>query len=310
MHQGRVKVFIGMGGNFAMAAPDTPYTFEGLRHCELTAHVSTKLNRSHLVHGKKALILPCLGRTEKDQQRAGLQATSVEDSMSMVHLSLGMKHPASPHLFSEPAIIAGIARATLPHSTTPWEKYVEDYDRVRDTMASALDGFEDFNRRVRLPLGFRIRQPARELVFLTPPGRAEFSSAPLPDVVPAPGTLALATVRSHDQWNTTIYSSDDRYRGVKNLRTLVFMNTADMRARGIKELGLVDITSTAKDGSRRSVRGYRAIAYDIPPGCAAGYMPEMNVLCAASDYSPQSGQPLMKHLNVEVVPSPRTDDVR
>ncbi|WP_127357640.1 FdhF/YdeP family oxidoreductase [Actinacidiphila soli] len=308
MHQGKVKVFIGMGGNFAMAAPDTPYTFEGLRHCELTAHVSTKLNRSHLVHGKKALILPCLGRTEKDQQRAGLQSTSVEDSMSMVHLSVGMKRPASPQLFSEPAIIAGIAHATLPDSDTPWEKYVEDYDRIRDTMASALDGFEDFNRRVRLPLGFRIRQPARELVFLTPTGRAEFSSAPLTDVVPAPGTLALATVRSHDQWNTTIYSSDDRYRGVKNLRTLVFMNTADMRARGIKELDLVDITSTAKDGSQRSVRGYRAIAYDIPPGSAAGYMPEMNVLCAASDYSPQSDQPLMKHLKVEVVPSPRTDE--
>jgi molybdopterin-dependent oxidoreductase alpha subunit len=308
MHQGKVKVFIGMGGNFAMAAPDTPYTFEGLRHCELTAHVSTKLNRSHLVHGKQALILPCLGRTEKDHQRSGLQATSVEDSMSMVHLSVGMKRPASPHLFSEPAIIAGMARATLPHSTTPWEKYVEDYDRIRDTMASALDGFEDFNRRVRLPLGFRIRQPARELVFLTPTGRAEFSSAPLTDVVPAPGTLALATVRSHDQWNTTIYSSDDRYRGVKNLRTLVFMNTADMRARGIKELDLVDITSTAKDGSQRSVRGYRAIAYDIPPGSAVGYMPELNVLCAASDYSLQSDQPLMKHLKVEVVPSPQTDE--
>jgi molybdopterin-dependent oxidoreductase alpha subunit len=310
MNQGKVKVFIGMGGNFGRAAPDTPYTFAGLRRCELTVHVSTKLNRSHLVHGKKALILPCLGRTEKDYQRAGLQASSVEDSMSMVHLSVGMKSPASPHLFSEPAIIAGIARATLPDSATPWEKYVEDYDRIRDTMAGVLYGFEDFNRRVRLPLGFRICQPARELVFLTPSGRAEFSVAPLCDVVPAHGALMLATVRSHDQWNTTIYSSDDRYRGVKNLRTLVFMNIADMRARGIKELDLVDITSTAKDGSRRSVRGYRAIVYDIPPGCAAGYMPEMNVLCAASDYSPQSGQPLMKHLNVEVVPSPRTDEVR
>jgi molybdopterin-dependent oxidoreductase alpha subunit len=308
MHRGQVKVFIGMGGNFAMAAPDTPYTFEGLRRCELTAHVSTKLNRSHLVHGKKALILPCLGRTEKDQQRSGLQATSVEDSMSMVHLSLGMKRPASPHLLSEPAIIAGMARATLPDSMTPWEKYIEDYDRIRDTMARVLDGFEDFNRRVRLPLGFRIRQPARELVFLTPSGLAEFSAAPLPDVVPAPGKLALGTMRSHDQWNTTIYSNDDRYRGVKNLRTLVLMNTADMRARGIKEFELVDITSTAKDGSQRSVRGYRAIAYNIPPGCAAGYMPELNVLCAAGDFSRQSNQPLVKHLKVEIAPSVRTDE--
>jgi hypothetical protein len=139
-----------------------------------------------------------------------------------VHLSLEIKRPASPHLFSEPAIIAGIARATLPDSATPWEKYVEDYDLIRGTMACAFPGFEDFNRRVRLPLGCRIRQPARELFFLTPSGRAEFSAAPLPDVVPAPGTLALGIMRSHDQWNTTIYSSDDRYPGVKNLRTLIF----------------------------------------------------------------------------------------
>ncbi|MEU6943287.1 molybdopterin-dependent oxidoreductase, partial [Streptomyces rubiginosohelvolus] len=196
MRRGEVKVFVAMGGNFAMAAPDTPVTFEALRSCDLTVQVSTKLNRSHLVHGRRALILPCLGRTEKDHQRKGVQSTSVEDSMSMVHLSVGMKRPASPHLLSEPAIVAGMARAALPKSGTPWHWYVEDYDRIRDTMAKALDGFEDFNRRVRLPLGFRIRQPARELVFLTPSGRAEFSAAALPDVVPEAGTLALGTMRS------------------------------------------------------------------------------------------------------------------
>ncbi|MFC9491142.1 FdhF/YdeP family oxidoreductase, partial [Streptomyces hydrogenans] len=255
MGRGDVKVFVGMGGNFALAAPDTPVTYEALRNCELTVQVSTKLNRSHVVHGRRALILPCLGRTEKDHQRRGEQATSVEDSMSMVHLSRGMKKPASPHLLSEPAIVAGIARAALPESGTPWAWYVEDYDRIRDTMARVLDGFEDFNRRVRLPLGFRIKQPARELVFLTPSGKAEFSAAPLPDVVPEPGTLALGTMRSHDQWNTTIYSDDDRYRGVRNLRTLVFMNRADMRERGIAEFSPVDITATARDGSRRSVHG-------------------------------------------------------
>ncbi|MGV9703225.1 FdhF/YdeP family oxidoreductase [Streptomyces sp. NPDC003483] len=303
MHEGKVKVFVGMGGNFALAAPDTPYTAEGLGRCELTVHVSTKLNRSHLVHGKKALILPCLGRTEKDHQRHGVQATSVEDSMSMVHLSLGMKRPASRDLLSEPAIIAGMARATLPDSSTPWEHYIEDYDRIRDTMAQVLDGFEDFNRRVRLPLGFRIRQPARELVFLTPTGRAEFSAAPLPDVVPDDGTLILQTMRSHDQWNTTIYSDDDRYRGIKNLRTLVFMNRADMRARHIKDGSLVDITATAKDGSRRTLRQYHALPYDVPRSCAAGYMPEMNALIAASDYSVQSDQPLMKSLKVTISPS-------
>ncbi|WP_034092329.1 FdhF/YdeP family oxidoreductase [Streptacidiphilus albus] len=300
MHDGSIKVFIGMGGNFALAAPDTPYTYAGLRSCELTVHVSTKLNRSHIVHGRQALILPCLGRTEKDQQRGGLQNTSVEDSMSMVHLSRGMKRPGSPQLLSEPAIIAGMARAALPDSATPWEWYVEDYDRIRDTMAEVLDGFEDFNRRVRLPLGFRIRQPARELVFLTPSGRAEFSCAPLPDVVPAPGTLALGTMRSHDQWNTTIYSDNDRYRGIKNLRTLVFLNREDMRERGIGEFDPVDVTSTARDGSTRSLHGYLAVPYDIPRGCAAGYMPEMNVLCAIGDYSTQSDQPIMKHLKVTV----------
>ncbi|MFD7880920.1 FdhF/YdeP family oxidoreductase [Streptomyces bauhiniae] len=302
MHTGDVKVFVGMGGNFALAAPDSVYTFDALRKCELTVQVSTKLNRSHLVHGKQALILPCLGRTEKDKQAGGEQGTSVEDSMSMVHLSVGMKRPASAHLLSEPAIIAGMARAALPDSATPWEWYVEDYDRIRDTMAKALEGFEDFNRRVRLPLGFRIKQPARELVFRTPSERAEFSSAGLTDVVPEAGMLKLGTMRSHDQWNTTIYSDDDRYRGVKNLRTLIFMNKEDMAERGLKLFDEVDITSIAKDGSKRSVHGYKAIPYDIPQGCAAGYMPELNVLCAIGDYSTQSDQPLMKNVNVVVTP--------
>jgi molybdopterin-dependent oxidoreductase alpha subunit len=300
MHRGDVKVFVGMGGNFANAAPDTAYTWAALQNCQLTVHVSTKLNRSHLVHGRRALIMPCLARTEKDHQRAGVQATSVEDSMSMVHLSVGMKKPASPHLLSEPAIIAGIARAALHDSPTPWGKYVEDYDRIRDTMAKVLDGFEDFNRRVRLPLGFRIRQPARELVFLTPSGRAEFSAADLPNDTAEPETLILATVRSHDQWNTTIYSDNDRYRGVKNLRTLIFMNPDDMRERDITGFDDVDIVATARDGSTRSLHRYTAIPYNIPRGCAAGYMPEMNVLCAIGDYSTQSDQPLMKHLKVTV----------
>ncbi len=300
MHRGDVKVFLGMGGNFAMATPDRAVTFDALRRCELTAHVTTKLNRSHLVHGREALILPCLGRTEKDYQRSGLQQITVEDSMAMVHLSVGMKEPGSPSLLSEPAILAGIARATLPSSRTPWEEYVADYDRIRDKMAEAIDGFEDFNRRVRQPLGFRLRQPARELVFLTATGRANLSAAALPDVLPPPGKLVVATMRSHDQFNTTIYSDDDRYRGVKNLRTLLLMNEDDMRERGLEESALIDITSFAKDGSTRSVYGYRALRYNLPRGCAAGYMPELNVLCPIDDYSPQSDQPLMKHLVVEV----------
>ena len=303
MLAGEVKVFVSMGGNFSLCTPDTETTFAALRNCELTVQVSTKLNRSHLVHGRRALILPCLGRTEKDVQQTGEQGVTVEDSMSMVHLSFGMKRPASPHLKSECAILAGMARATLPASATPWESYIQDYDRVRDVMAKVLDGFEDFNRRARLPLGFRIRQPARERVFLTPSGKAEFSAAPMPDVVPPPGRLTLSTVRSHDQFNTTIYSDNDRYRGLKNLRTALFMNTEDMRERGLREFDLIDITSFARDGSTRSVYGYRAVAYNTPRGSVSGYMPELNVLCAITDHSEQSEQPLTKHLIVEVTPA-------
>jgi len=180
--EGRVKVFVALGGNFALAAPDIDATAAGLRSTELTVQVSTKLNRSHLIHGRKALILPCLGRTEKDLQASGEQGVSVEDAMSEVHMSYGMRTPPAPYLKSESAIIAGMARATLPDSATPWESYVEDYDRIRDTMSRVLPGFEDFNRRVREPLGFRITQPARERIFNTASGRAEFHPSELPDV--------------------------------------------------------------------------------------------------------------------------------
>jgi molybdopterin-dependent oxidoreductase alpha subunit len=306
MNTGTVKVFVGMGGNFALAAPDTAFTAQGLRQCDLTVHVSTKLNRSHLTHGRQALVLPCLGRTELDMQRGGPQSTSVEDSMSMVHLSTGRKRPASPYLLSEPAIIAGMALATLPESSTPWEWYVDDYDRIRDVMAKALDGFEDFNRRVRRPLGFRLRQPARELVFHTPSGRAEFSAAELPDVIPASDdVLVLQTMRSHDQWNTTIYSDNDRYRGVKNLRTLILMNADDMRARGISEGDLVDITATARDGTTRSLREYRALRYDVPRGSAAGCSRCARLVHSSRACSRQSDQPLMKNIMVRVTSSPR-----
>jgi anaerobic selenocysteine-containing dehydrogenase len=304
MHARRIKVFVSLGGNVALAAPDTSYTFEALRRCELTVHVATKLNRSHLVHGRRALILPCLGRSEKDSQLGGEQGVTVEDAMAMVHLSHGMKRPISPALRSECAILAGMARATLPDSATPWEWYVEDYDRIRETASQVIDGFEDFNRRVRAPHGFRISHPARERGFLTASGRAEFSAAPLPDDFdPGQGRLMLATIRSHDQFNTTIYSNNDRYRGLAGLRTVVLMNDEDMEARGLSEFDLVDITSFSRDGTTRAVYGYRAAPYDIPPGCAAGYMPELNVLCGIADYSNQSEQPVTKHLVVEISPA-------
>ena len=303
MMRGEVKVFVGMGGNFALAVPDPAYSFAAIQKCDLTIHVSTKLNRSHLIHGRDAFILPCLGRTEKDPGGKGFQGITVEDSMSMVHLSYGMKQPCSPHLRSESAIIAGIAKASLPNTLTPWEDYAADYNKIRDKMAEAIEGFECFNRRVRQPLGFRLKQPARELVFQTDTGRANFSLAPLPNFSLKAGQLILGTMRSHDQWNTTIYSDDDRYRGVKNIRTVVFMNKDDMEERGLKKYDLVDMTSFAKDGSTRHLYGFRAIPYDIPRGCAMGYMPELNVLCPIGDYSVQSDQPLMKHIVAEIKPS-------
>jgi molybdopterin-dependent oxidoreductase alpha subunit len=306
MARGDVKVFVGMGGNFVRAVPDYEYAASALRNCDLTVQVSTKLNRSHIDHGRDALILPCLGRTEKDHGTNGLQGVTVEDSMSMVHLSYGMKEPRSPHLRSELAIIAGMALATLPDSKTPWADYGGDYDRIRDKMSEALEFFEDFNSRVRQPNGFRIHQPARELVFRTATGKANFSLAPLPHVVPTKGRLVLGTMRSHDQWNTTIYSDNDRYRGVKNLRTLVFMNEDDMKERGLSKYDLVDIKSFGRDGSTRGLKGYRAIPYDLPRGSAMGYMPEMNALCPVSDFSVQSDQPLMKHIIVEIAPSAAT----
>ncbi|MFC6012940.1 FdhF/YdeP family oxidoreductase [Nocardia lasii] len=303
MQAGKLKFFMSMGGNFVQAAPDSAYTFEAFQKTDFTVIVSTKLNRSHVVHGKRALILPCIARTEHDHQRSGPQVISMENGMAVVHLSRGMKKPASPHLLSEPAILAGIAKAALPQTKTPWDHYVENYDHIRDTMSKVLEGFEDYNRRVRMGLGFRIRQPARELIFLTPSQKAEFSAATLPDTTNPPGMLTLATQRSQDQWNTTIYTNNDRYRGVHNLRTLIFMNKQDMRDRGLKEFDKVDITSTARDGSKRSLHEYQVIPYDIPVGCAAGYMPEMNVLCAIGDYSTESDQPLMKSVKVTVTPS-------
>ncbi|MGW6281315.1 FdhF/YdeP family oxidoreductase [Kribbella sp. NPDC055071] len=308
MHRGDVKVFVALGGNFALAAPDLPYTFEALRNCELTVQVSTKLNRSHIVHGKRALILPCLARSEKDRQASGEQGISVEDSMAMVHISRGMNKPASEHLRSECAILAGMARATLPDSATPWEQYVEDYDRIRDTMSQALAGFEDFNKRVRAPHGFRLSQPQRDRVFTTASGRAEFLAVPLPDDVdPGEGRLMLTTVRSHDQFNTTVYANDDRYRGLAGIRTVVFMNPDDMSDRGLADFDLVDIRSFSKDGTTRSVYGYRAVQHNLPRGNTAGYMPELNLLCGIADVSTQSEQPITKHLVVEVTPSQSTE---
>jgi molybdopterin-dependent oxidoreductase alpha subunit len=302
MNTGDIDVFVSLGGNFVMAAPDTPFTAAGLNRCALTVQVSTKLNRSHLVHGKKALILPCLGRTERDVQVSGRQGVSVEDSMSWIQLSDGRNRPASENLRSEVAIICEMAKATLPDTKIDWDKFMGNYDTIRDSMSRVLPNFfPDFNKNVRLPRGFRRPQPARERVFETPSRKAEFSTAVLHNTIPeSDETLVLQTMRSHDQWNTTIYSNDDRYRGIKNIRELVFMNPKDMKKRGIDSGALVDIVATAKDGTKRQVTAFRAIGYDLPRGCVAGYMPEMNVLIGIQDFSLQSEQPLMKSLHVMI----------
>ena len=308
MYNGEVDAFFGMGGNFASATPDTERTFEAMRRCKLTVHVSTKLNRSHIVHGKEALILPCLGRTELDMQASGSQQVTVEDSMSEVHLSVGMNEPASPHLRSELAIIAGMAKATLPNSVTPWDQYIGNYDLIRDKMGEAISGFENFNERVKQKLGFRLKQDARDLIFNTDTNKANFSATQLHDTLLPAGKLMLSTMRSHDQFNTTVYSDNDRYRGVKNLRTLLLMNEEDMKERGLNNFDLIDITSFGKDGTTRSVTAYRAVKYNIPKGCTSGYMPELNVLCPIQNYSEQSDQPMMKQIVVEVVASETARD--
>jgi molybdopterin-dependent oxidoreductase alpha subunit len=238
MRDGRGKVFFAMGGNFATATPDTEATHAALRNCDLTVHVATKLNRSHLVHGKDALILPCLGRTEIDLQAGGPQAVTVEDSMSMVHLSAGINAPASPELLSEPAIVARLAQATLgKRSDTPWRWLVEDYDRIRDQIARVFEDFHDFNQRVRVPGGFRLTNTAALRQWKTATGKANFfahrlaEDDPLPDI-PGAQLFTLTTVRSHDQYNTTIYGLQDRYRGVHGERRVLFAHADDIAGLG------------------------------------------------------------------------------
>ena len=321
MRDGRATVFFAMGGNFAAATPDTEVTQRALRNCELTVHVSTKLNRSHLVHGRNALILPCLGRTEIDLQASGPQAVTVEDSMSMVHLSSGMNPPASEQLLSEPAIVARLAVATLSNTRTPWLQLLEDYDRVRDRIAQVVDGFEHFNVRVRAPGGFHLHHPNRERTFPTIDGKARFYPHALfvppglPSVVGAPhgrdeafpvtrhrahgALLQLMTVRSHDQYNTTIYGLNDRYRGVDGERRVCFISREDLARHGLAAGERVDITSIWDDGERIA-RGFLLVEYDIPPGCLASYFPETNVLVPLGSHAERARTPASKSIPVRL----------
>ncbi len=312
MLDGRAKVFIAMGGNFAAATPDTAATLRALRRCELTVHITTKFNRSHVVHGRQALVLPVLGRTEIDVQASGPQGVTVEDSMSMVHLSSGMNAPASEHLLSEPMVVARMAVATLPHSRTPWLALASDYAAIRDKIEAVLPDFAGFNDKVRRPGGFRLRNTASERVWATPSGRAEFSTHAMPTDLAAERVaerhrdvrvFTLTTLRSHDQYNTTIYGHDDRYRGVYGHRRVVFIHADDLRDLGMKAGDWVDITSlyvgeTGGEVQQRRAERFLLVAYDIPRGCLASYYPETNALVPLESFSISARTPTSKSIPV------------
>jgi molybdopterin-dependent oxidoreductase alpha subunit len=300
LHDGRARVFVSLGGNFAVATPDTGYTQEALRRCQLTVQISTKLNRSHLVTGEEAFILPCLGRTERDVQASGEQFVTVENSMSVVHRSQGRLRPASEQLRSEPAIVAGLASALFPgQDAVPWQSLVADYDRIRDRIARVIPGFEDMNRRVREPDGFVLPSGARSRRFETAAGRARFSALPLPRLDLEPDQLLMMTIRSHDQYNTTVYGLDDRYRGVKGERRVVLIHPDDLKERGLAAGDRVDLTSEF-EGETRSVHGFRLLAYDTPRGCIATYFPEANGLVAVRDHAERSLTPAYKSVPVRL----------
>ena len=300
MHEEQASVFFALGGNFISATPDTEYTAEALKKCSLTVQVSTKLNRSHLIHGKKALILPCLGRTDQDTQEAGQQFVSVENSMGVVHTSQGVLDPPSIHLKSEPAIVAGVAKATLgAKSKVDWDKMVGNYDHIRDAIEQVVPGFEDYNRRVREPGGFYLPNGAREQKFNTPSGKAVFTPTEVPEKKLGDGEYIMMTVRSHDQFNTTIYGLDDRYRGIYNERRVVMMNKTDMQEAGLKAGDVVDLVGKHK-GEVRVAAKFIVVAYDIPRRCVATYFPEANVLVPLDAIAKGSKTPMSKWVAVEI----------
>jgi molybdopterin-dependent oxidoreductase alpha subunit len=314
LHAGKSKVLVCLGGNLAAAAPDTDFTYEAMRKSELNVQISTKLNRSHLMVSKDALILPCLGRTELDQQRTGVQKITVEDTFSMVHASTGMNEPVSPLCLSEIDIVARMAEATLGSERVDWLALRDDYALLRNLIGETIAGFDDFNRRIEQPSGFHLENSAALLRWNTPSGRAEFRANRLPDSILPECTshaeqmvgepvLLLQSLRSHDQYNTTIYGMDDRYRGIKGRRNVVFMNEEDARRLGLAEEQQVDMTAICNDGRERVVRGFSVIFYEIPRGNIAAYYPETNPLVAIESIGEGSFTPTSKSVPVLVTPS-------
>jgi molybdopterin-dependent oxidoreductase alpha subunit len=300
MHRGAAKVFFALGGNFLQASPDTNYTAAALRSCELTVHISTKLNRSHLVTGRSALILPCLGRSERDGEG---KSVTCENSMGVVQLSRGVIVPASPDLLSEVEIIARLAEAMdASASAIPWSWLAEDYDRIRNLIERVIPGFTDFNARVSEPGGFYLPNSAKQRVWDTPSGKASFNLAEMDVFEPSPGRLVLQTLRSHDQFNTTIYGMDDRYRGIANARRIILVNPDDLRERGIPPCSQVVITSIW-GYERRTASSFTAIPYEMPRGSAAAYFPEANVLVPVGSQAEGSGTPTSKSIEIEITRS-------
>ncbi|UAC75320.1 FdhF/YdeP family oxidoreductase [Burkholderia contaminans] len=307
MIDGTAKALICLGGNFAVALPDPGQSFPAMGKLDLSVHLGTKLNRSHLLVAKETFVLPVLGRTELDVQASGPQSVTVEDSMSMVHASSGKLTPASEHLRSEPAIVAGMAHATLPNSKVAWLNLIADYDEIRDVIERTVSGFETFNERIRAPGGFRLPLPPTERQWPTATGKAMFSVfRGVEEDAPVHGdeqVLRLVTLRSHDQYNTTIYGLDDRYRGVFGRRDVLFMNEADLATCGLEHGDLVDIETVTAAGRTMRLEKITAIAYDIAPGSVGAYYPEANVLVPLDYIDKESGTPSYKSVPVRVARS-------
>ena len=300
MHQKKATIFFGMGGNFISATPDTEFTADALRNCNLTVQVSTKLNRSHLITGKKALILPCLGRSEKDYQTSGQQFVSVENSMGIVHQSKGHLEPCFEKLLSETAIVANLANITLKSSNTNWIRLTSNYDLIRDKIEATIPGFENYNKRVRIKGGFYLPNNARENNFEpTTTGKANFSINKPSEIALEKDQFIMMTIRTHDQFNTTIYGLNDRYRGVLNERRVIFMNAEDMKKAGLQKLDLVDLTSHFKN-EKREAKGFLAIPYSIPQQCTATYFPEANVLVPLKSTADISNTPTSKTVIITI----------
>jgi molybdopterin-dependent oxidoreductase alpha subunit len=298
MHAGKAKVFFAMGGNFLSASPDTHYTAEALQSCEMTVAVSTKLNRGHLVAGKTAIILPCIGRTEVDSTGSKKQLVSVENSMGYVHASRGLLKPASKRLLSEPAIVAGLAKATLGQSEVPWDDLISDYATTRDGIEKCVPGFQQYNERLNVG-GFYLPNGVHEGEFPTDTGKAKFTAHAAPSMEMVPGELLMMTVRSHDQYNTTVYGNDDRYRGVRKERRVIFMAEADIAERGLRAEQPVDISSHF-GGRERRVENFLVVPYEIPLGCCATYFPETNPLVPIDQFAKGSRTPASKSVRVRV----------